>query len=252
MQGNRVYCLPGFLAVYGQSLNAEQHQHHAIQVIWPLRNSKVRIEDDDYSGALIIAEGVPHALDMEQGWLLLIEPKSALGYQLSVLLESQACVDVSAVDLPQPSQPEGEHIESCLLALMPLFQQFGIESLASYVVGSFEPEGLDTRIQQLMRQFDQCLNQECLKPDHWRAAEVATQFALSESRFLHLFREQMGIAWRPYLLWRRLLCAVNMIRQGSNATDAAHRAGFADSAHLSRTFVRMFGMRLRDAKSALT
>ena len=30
--------------------------------------------------------------------------------------------------------------------------------------------------------------------------------------------------------------------QGGSWTEAAHEAGFADSAHLSRTFKRMFGM----------
>ena len=30
--------------------------------------------------------------------------------------------------------------------------------------------------------------------------------------------------------------------QGGSWTESAHEAGFADSAHLSRTFKRMFGM----------
>jgi len=66
---------------------------------------------------------------------------------------------------------------------------------------------------------------------------------------LHLFREQMGIAWRPYLLWRRTISAVEAILTGSSATEAAHLAGFSDSSHLSRTFRSLFGMSIRQSQS---
>ncbi|MEL7400001.1 MAG: AraC family transcriptional regulator, partial [Pseudomonadota bacterium] len=106
---------------------------------------------------------------------------------------------------------------------------------------------LDPRLQHLLQQLDGCLEGNCLTPEHWLAAEVSANLALSESRFLHLFRQQMGIAWRPYLLWRRLLCAVQQMAHGLSATAAAHQAGFADSAHLSRTFRSTFGMTIRQA-----
>jgi AraC-like DNA-binding protein len=42
--------------------------------------------------------------------------------------------------------------------------------------------------------------------------------------------------------WLRLIRAVDAHAGGLSLTEAAHAAGFADSAHLSRTFKRMFGM----------
>ena len=71
--------------------------------------------------------------------------------------------------------------------------------------------------------------------------------ALSESRFLHLFSQELGITWRPYLLWRRMMCAIQAIINNSSATEAAHLAGFSDSAHLSRTFRTTFGMTITQA-----
>lgn len=36
--------------------------------------------------------------------------------------------------------------------------------------------------------------------------------------------------------------AVEQLAGGKRLTEAAHHAGFADSAHFSRTFQRMFGL----------
>ena len=47
-------------------------------------------------------------------------------------------------------------------------------------------------------------------------------------------------AW--FFLWCRLRAAAEIAMRGSSLTEAAHAAGFADSAHLSRTFRSMFGI----------
>lgn len=70
---------------------------------------------------------------------------------------------------------------------------------------------------------------------------LARRAHLSPSRFAHLFREQTGLPVRNYLLWRRLLCALNCLQQGQSITTAAHEAGFTDGPHLSRSFRRVFG-----------
>lgn len=65
---------------------------------------------------------------------------------------------------------------------------------------------------------------------------------LSESRLLHLFKEEMGLPIRNYILWVRLTKALELILGGENLTHAAHEAGFFDSAHMSKTFVKQLGI----------
>ena len=72
--------------------------------------------------------------------------------------------------------------------------------------------------------------------------EVAGEACLSPSRFRHLFVEQTGMALRPYILWRRLLRVFDLLMTGESLSTAAHLAGFADAAHLTRTCRRMFGV----------
>jgi AraC-like DNA-binding protein len=73
-------------------------------------------------------------------------------------------------------------------------------------------------------------------------ADGARIAGLSEGRFRHLFVEETGVAFRPYLLWTRLNHALGLASRGESLTEAAHAANFADSAHLTRTCRRMFGV----------
>ncbi len=71
--------------------------------------------------------------------------------------------------------------------------------------------------------------------------ELAQLTHLSVSRFAERFRLETGMAVRNYLLWRRLLRSVAALQAGASVTDAALDGGFADTAHLSRSFRRTFG-----------
>jgi len=65
---------------------------------------------------------------------------------------------------------------------------------------------------------------------------------LSPSRFAHLFRDQVGLPFSRYMLWRKLTRAMLAIGSERTIADAAHAADFADAAHLTRTFYQMVGM----------
>jgi len=71
--------------------------------------------------------------------------------------------------------------------------------------------------------------------------EVAAEAFLSPGRFRHLFVEQTGMGLRPYVLWRRFLRVWELLMAGETLSSAAHAAGFADAAHLTRTSRSTFG-----------
>jgi len=58
---------------------------------------------------------------------------------------------------------------------------------------------------------------------------------LSASRFAHLFKQEVGVPVRRYVLWQKMRRALDLAMAGESLTSAALTAGFADSAHLSRT-----------------
>lgn len=71
--------------------------------------------------------------------------------------------------------------------------------------------------------------------------EVARAIHISPSRLRHLFVQETGLPFRRYVLWQRLQVVFRLMRTES-MTEAAHAAGFADAAHMTRTFRRMMGI----------
>jgi AraC-like DNA-binding protein len=72
--------------------------------------------------------------------------------------------------------------------------------------------------------------------------ELAADAGLSESRFLHLFRDELGTSLRRYRIWARLTHAGAAIAAGNNMTEAAMKSGFASPSHLADRFKSTFGL----------
>jgi AraC-like DNA-binding protein len=75
-----------------------------------------------------------------------------------------------------------------------------------------------------------------------RLSDAAAASGLSAERFRHVFAESYGLPFKRFVLWRRLQTASAALIDGGDATGAAHAAGFADSAHFTRTMKTMLGV----------
>jgi AraC-like DNA-binding protein len=80
--------------------------------------------------------------------------------------------------------------------------------------------------------------------------DLAGRVGISPSRLGHLFAEQLGLSFPAWRRWTRLQHAVGQVAAGTSLTMAAHAAGFADSAHLTRTCRAMFGLSPTEALQA--
>lgn len=236
-----VWIRPGVIAIYGTCLDAAAHSHNSVQIIWG--KTPYILNGNQVTGATIIGSKVEHQLEMLEGWVLLIEPRSHLGEELSSKLAGSAFQSFTVLNYNANRNPKSE--DDVVPLLTPLFDRL---YLAKEFLESNHINVKDKRLKKLLVELNECLHGDCVAPSSWKASEVASRLALSESRFLHLFSEEMGIAWRPYLLWQRMMCAIQGLTSHNSATQAAHLAGFSDSAHLSRTFRNNFGMSIRQAK----
>ena len=214
------------------------HAHHAIQLTLSVGGSfSFQIDAGVLEGPVVlIAPDVPHAYAPQgRNAMIFIEPESRIGAaalrdlagRRSARLDPETFADIATRLDCIWKQPRPDDMS--LVGL-------GRELAARLAGTDTAVPTVNTRIARVLDKLSKDLDS---RMDLRRAAQIA---CLSESRFSHLFVEEVGLPFRTYLLWRRLMVAVTGIAAGTSLTNAAHDAGFADSAHFSRTFLRMFGV----------
>jgi AraC-like DNA-binding protein len=216
------------------------HSHYAIQIAFgPTRGIRFRPSEKEpwteYDG-VVIASRQPHTMDATQvtaNAILFIEPERREGRALA---ERFASTGISAL----PAELLAEVVPALFAAWQDERTVAALISVAQRVVrvltGGLEPSVVsDERILRAVAY----INSHLEKP--LTLEEVAEVAFLSPSRFRHLFVEQTGTALRPYILWRRFVRVWELMMAGASLSAAAHSAGFADAAHLTRTSRKMFG-----------
>lgn len=244
--GRVVSWLGGSLWIGRGSGHTQWHAHHAHQVTLPLQGAfRFRTEADGpwtaYGGAALVPSLCTHQFSIDAGTEtahLFIEPESRAGRALSVQFGRGAI----AVLPTAPAQAAARRLHAALHApggpcsgtLADAGRQC-VQLLCGAPAG--EPDAaLDARLQRALAHMRAHVDEPL------QLGDVASAVALSESRFRHLFVAATGSSFRAYLLWLRINLAIDAVMAGASWTDAAHAAGFADSAHLSRTHKRMFGI----------
>jgi methylphosphotriester-DNA--protein-cysteine methyltransferase len=71
--------------------------------------------------------------------------------------------------------------------------------------------------------------------------ELADAVRLSPERLRHLVAQETGMTLSEHRLLHRTTLAIEHRLAGASIPAAADAAGFADHAHLTRTFARVFG-----------
>ena len=99
------------------------------------------------------------------------------------------------------------------------------------------PVELDPRLQRVVTHVRSRLGSS----DSLSLKTLAALAGMSSGRFMHLFTQSLGVPVRPYIRWLRLQLAACELMDGATASMAAHRAGFSDAAHMTRTFRHMLG-----------
>lgn len=240
----RILSWPGGSLWLGRDVSQSRaHAHHAIQVSLALggADGALALRDGaagpwrDYRAALVPPHH-SHAFDGRGCAIaqLFIEPETTAGRAL-VARHGGAGIAPLADIPPDALSPFALALES---------RRYDDAALAGAARGLIDhlagplPARPDAR-----RRLDGMLGRIAASlPQGLTLEELAREVHLSPGRTRHLFVAETGITFRGYILWLRINRAVELMMQGHSWTHAAHEAGFADSAHLSRTFRRVFGL----------
>jgi AraC-like DNA-binding protein len=228
----------GFLVIGQAGGEVPGHAHHAIQVTMAFEGDMaIRPAGMDWQEArgLIVKPDVEHAFNARGGTgaMFFVDPESAEGAWLaSALTEDitrvpdarlQACVSELRAfwERPLEGMEVSALIRHCIQALCP---------------GPPPARKLDARVLAVLEVIR---DKEELRMSLEAAAEIAH---LSPGRFAHLFKQELGLPFRRYMLWRKVTRAMLCMGTERTLAAAAQRGDFADGAHLTRTFLQMFGI----------
>ncbi|MFF3223865.1 helix-turn-helix domain-containing protein [Nocardia suismassiliense] len=217
---------PGILAFEGEVLPTELHAHHAVQImasctpVMVVDGSGVRREGSH----LIVPTDAPHRVcgGAAHGIAVYLDPETVAGAAADRRAHLHGWVQGLSVD-PGQGRLAG-HVSDILTDLL----------RDNKAADRDDRHGVVTAALQLLP--------DMVKDGSVRGSDVARQLGISATRLTHLFTEQVGIPLRRYILWLRLYIAMNGVMAGDDITTASASAGFADSAHLTRTCRRTFGL----------
>jgi AraC-like DNA-binding protein len=207
-----------------------RHRHHAVQIIAAQEPVVVKGKCGEHRGcALVVPPDVDHAIVRggKQVTLLYVDAESPAGRHIA--------------GGPSRIQPWNLGVAP---TLSPHAATFGAaaaraEALIDAVLGE---EALGTprvRSETVAAVVSRLGDVEGQTP---RLRQLADGLGLSPSRLSYRFKTEVGITIRGYRRWARLSAAIAELAAGSTLTEAAHNAGFADLAHLSRTFRSHLGL----------
>jgi AraC-like DNA-binding protein len=230
----------GSLWIGRQGGLARKHAHHAIQISLAMRGRFAMTHGGggswrEHVGAIVMPHR-PHEFDGRGSdiAMLFVEPETQVG---RVLLARFGALPVTPI--------EPAMVEAMVTALRRDFDAdasdaaliaHGRHALSLLADAMPAAGAVDHRVERVIAWMRGRLQSPISLGD------AAAQAHLSASRFRHLFVAQTGVSFRAYLLWARVESAVGAGMAGQSWTRAAQDAGFADSAHLSRTCRRMFGI----------
>lgn len=226
----------GSALVISPGIDSSLHTHFALQLTYGLQRSfRVRLQADQpwtVTRSACFAPHQAHQIDSDGGLLahLFVEMPEMLNADCTAV--PAAFAGVPAFQRMADSLQDGRH----QMLDMAVAAQLRHTWLSCALPESQLSPALDGRITTVPEHIAASRGLDC------NGENLARLVHLSESRFTHLFRQQTGMSLSRYLLWSRMVDAVASVAAGNNMTAAAHASGFADLAHMSRTFRNMMGV----------
>jgi AraC-like DNA-binding protein len=224
---------PAALIVWGPGYTSAGHSHHCVQLVM-VTEGRLRIRKAFRKrwmecGAALVRPDAPHEVDARDRLVLIafVDPESKLGAALFDRIEN---------DIALISETEVARWRDCL-AGTELTEACVQEWVTKELLHTARPVKVHPKVSIVLRHLRERLGTS----RSLSLPRLARMAGLSESRFMHIFTESVGVPLRPYILWLRLQRASGELMGGASITQAAHRAGFSDASHLTRTFRRMLG-----------
>ena len=165
---------------------------------------------------------------------ILVEPESVRLDRLPALLK--ACGAVDAADFARHVR----HVHERFLASGGSLDLQPSDFDRNFFGHALPARAVDPRISAVLDQIKR-------NPSAQAAAEeCARQARLSFSRFLHLFKQEVGTPFRSFRTWKRARSLLHYVNCDAALVHVALDIGYPDSTHFSHSIRQTYGLKPRD------
>jgi len=223
--------------IYGSGLSTKIHSNHALKIIISTELfSVLQGHKIIKAKGVIIKSNAFHEIKSDSllSISIFIDPETDIGKQISSLFNK-------ATVLKLKNETSNELLNFLSNSLENHFTEAEIKNvfaktLVDHDISHIHSLVIDQRIEQVLNHI------KCSSNYDVKFVDLLNLSSLSESRLIHLFKKEIGITIRKYILWCRINLALKAIATNKTLKMSAEQAGFTDAAHFNRTFVSMFGI----------
>ena len=222
------------IAFISNQVKATEHSHCVLQVFLSLDEPlQVIVENKRIIGkCIIVNKNARHIFSCSNKLRLsvLIEPSSSFAKELMKKINGNYLICDNGIERIQNKAAallDTDDKQQCLNFIQDFADYFGVKRNSKV---------LDERIAELLNILKNC---DCY--DH-TIENFANSVCLSSSRLSHLFREQIGVPLKSYILFHQLEKAFTALLTGTSITAAAMLAGFDSPSHFAATVKKWMGM----------
>ncbi|GAA0086526.1 helix-turn-helix domain-containing protein [Clostridium sp. CTA-7] len=241
---NYIFMSESYISAFTDIIDAEVHKHYMLQLFMSYEdNLNIEVKGEDIScKCIIVNTNVEHCFSSDNNihFTMLIDATSDIAQQFKkkYLLGKEYCVlDCSEIRLLQKEFQQ-------------LVKDLDIEKYSDFTSSMFNILEIevnkkikyDERILKLLKMLDEYdYDVNFLK-------EFSKMVSLSESRISHLFKEQIGIPLKSYIVLCNLKKAYMHLLKNGSITDAAMKAGFDSPSHFAYTSKKLTGMSAKNIR----
>ena len=243
--GGKIMILGPARVAYAGLLGVPTRRSFGCHTLYAALNSPLRVTVGDHCwetpGIAVVPPYLPHRVATADRMIgvLMIEPESIDDTRLPRFLKPSA-PQVSA----QPTERDaiGRVRDSFLRLVRGDFGRdlTGVDLDLLFFGCVLERRAIDPRIAAIAARI------ACQPHEQLSAGQAAQLAGLSFSRFLHLFRAEVGATYRGFRAWKRARSFLHYANGTPSLTELALEIGYPDSTHFSHSIRQVYGLRPRD------
>lgn len=233
---NKIFWQEDRVGLITNHLDAQTHRHWMLQLFLGIED-KVEITVNGSlvtCSCVVLDKNIPHSFSAREKvyYSALLEPTSNFAQQLNSKMNELGYWVCDRDGIEELRRRAGSLVTHANAEEYLRFTHL----LENFLHLWATPRCYDERIIEFLYMLDTCT---C---DNHTVSNFADRVALSSSRFSHLFKEQVGIPLKSYILLHQMERAIQDLLAGKSVTDATMAAGFDSPSHFAGTVKRMMGM----------